>query len=93
MAKTTNRKNSTTRKTPSAAAERQRLQGYVDAISRSQAVIEFELDGTIVTVFSWPMERYHRQSEGLVQLMDGTLLVADEGKNKRGRLGVYRPQR
>ena len=78
---------------PSAVALARRTNTLLLLAAKQGLVLELGLDGTIVTVFSWPMERYHRQSEGLVQLMDGTLLVADEGKNKRGRLGVYRPQR
>ncbi len=43
------RSSATTKGRVSASAKLQDLQGQVDAISRSQAVIEFNLDGTILT--------------------------------------------
>jgi uncharacterized protein YjiK len=58
--------------------------------ARQHVALEATPGGELVTVFRWPMERYHRQTEGIVQLVDGTLLIADEGNKKRGRLGVYR---
>ena len=58
--------------------------------ARQQAMLEATMAGEIVNVFMLPMERYHRQPEGIALFADGTLLLADEGGNKRGRLGVYR---
>ena len=58
--------------------------------ARQKAMLEVTLGGEIVSVFTLPMQRYHRQPEGIALFADGTLLLADEGGNKRGRLGVYR---
>jgi uncharacterized protein YjiK len=75
---------------PSGIAISPRSGNLLLVAARQGAVMEATADGTLVSVFRWPMERYHRQTEGIVQLNDGTLLVADEGNKKRGRLGVYR---
>lgn len=58
--------------------------------ARQQALLEVTMGGEIVNVFTLPMKRYHRQTEGIALFADGTLILADEGGIKRGRLGVYR---
>ncbi len=48
--KNTSRANSRSKSTNNSTKKSQiEMQGYIDAISKSQAVIEFELDGTIIT--------------------------------------------
>ena len=75
---------------PSGIAISPRSGSLLLVAARQRTVLEAGTDGTLINVFRWPMERYHRQTEGIIQLTSGTLLVADEGHNKRGRLGVYR---
>ena len=58
--------------------------------ARQRALLEATPTGNIESVFTLPMGRYHRQTEGIALFADGTLILADEGGNKRGRLGVYR---
>lgn len=58
--------------------------------ARQQKLLEATLGGEVITVFSLHLEGYHRQAEGIEVLADGTLLLADEGGEKRGRIGTYR---
>ena len=75
---------------PSGIAVSPRAGSLLLVAARQRMALEVTTHGKLVDVFRWPMERYHRQTEGIVQLTDGTLIVGDEGKSKRGRLGVYR---
>ena len=34
-------------------------------------------------------KKHHVQPEGLAFLEDGTMIIADEGRNKRGRITTY----
>jgi len=36
-------------------------------------------------------KKHHQQAEGIGFLPDGRLIIADEGKNRKGRISVYRP--
>jgi uncharacterized protein YjiK len=58
--------------------------------ARQKKVLEAKLTGEVVTVFSLHLDSYHRQAEGIEMLSNGTLILADEGGKKRGRLGTYR---
>lgn len=58
--------------------------------ARQRRLLEVTPEAHVVAVLSLPMERYHRQTEGIEVTGSGTLVLADEGGNKRGRLGTYR---
>jgi len=75
---------------PSAITVSPRNGNLLLAAARQRALLEITMSGTIVNMFTLPMESYHRQTEGLALFADGTLILADEGGKKRGRLGVYR---
>lgn len=61
--------------------------------ARQRALLEATITGKVVHVSTLPMESYHRQTEGIAVFASGTLVLADEGGSKRGRLGVYRATR
>ena len=58
--------------------------------ARQRRLIEVTSAGEMIAVLSLPMERYHRQTEGIEVTGSGILVLADEGGKKRGRLGIYR---
>jgi uncharacterized protein YjiK len=58
--------------------------------ARQRRLLEVTPQAQVVAVLSLPMERYHRQTEGIEVTGSGILVLADEGGNKRGRLGTYR---
>lgn len=59
--------------------------------ARQRSILEIDLTGRVIAAFKLPMARFHPQTEGIAFDLDGQLILADEGGNKRGRLGVYRP--
>lgn len=61
--------------------------------ARQRALVELSPDGQLVAVAELPLTARHRQPEGLAMLSDGRLLIADEGGNHKGRLGIYRADR
>lgn len=61
--------------------------------ARQRALVELSPDGQLVAVVELPLAARHRQPEGLALLSDGRLLIADEGGNHKGRLGIYRADR
>jgi uncharacterized protein YjiK len=75
---------------PSALAVSPRNGNLILVGARQQAIVEATMSGKVANVFSLPMQRYHPQTEGIALFADGTLILADEGGNKRGRIGVYR---
>ena len=54
------------------------------------AIAEITLDGHLLGITSLDRGR-HQQTEGVAFLSDGTLVLADEGTGRRGRLTFYRP--
>ncbi len=60
---------------------------YVVA-ARQGAIAEITPDGKVVVVRKFPA-KWHRQVEGIAFAADGTLIVADEGAGRRGRLTLY----
>ncbi len=58
--------------------------------ARQRRLLEVTYAGEVMAILSLPHERYHRQTEGIEVTGGGTLVLADEGGNKRGRLGTYR---
>lgn len=75
---------------PSGIAVSPRNGNLLLVAAHQQALLEVTMAGDLVNVFTLPMQRYHRQTEGIALFANGTLILADEGGNKRGRLGVYR---
>ncbi len=61
--------------------------------ARQRALVELSPEGQLVAVTELPLTARHRQPEGLAMLSDGRLLIADEGGNHKGRLGIYRADR
>ena len=60
---------------------------YVIA-ARQGAIAEITPAGQVVAVRKFPA-RWHRQVEGITFAADGTLIVADEGAGRKGRLTLY----
>ena len=59
------------------------------ARQESYAVFEWENSMKLLSATELPNKKLHRQSEGLAIDRDGRMFIADEGQNKRARLGVY----
>ena len=56
--------------------------------ARQNAIAEISLDGRLLDITSLDKGR-HQQTEGIAFLSDGTLILADEGTGRRGRLTFY----
>jgi hypothetical protein len=56
--------------------------------ARQNVVAEITLDGVLLGITSLDKSR-HQQTEGVAFLSDGTLIMADEGSGRRGRLTFY----
>ncbi len=56
--------------------------------ARQNAIAEISLDGRLWAITSLDKGR-HQQTEGVAFLSDGTLVLADEGTGRRGRLTFY----
>ncbi|MCZ6619308.1 MAG: SdiA-regulated domain-containing protein [Gammaproteobacteria bacterium] len=59
--------------------------------ARQRSVLEVDFAGRVIAAFKLPLADFHPQVEGIAFDIDGQLILADEGGNKRARLGVYRP--
>lgn len=69
--------------------ERHPISGnYYVIAARQGAIAEITPDGLVVGVRKFPA-RWHRQVEGITFGANGTLIVADEGAGRRGRLTLY----
>ncbi len=66
---------------------------FVIAAARQRALLEVDGAGEVIRVFSMPRDRGHPQMEGIAMTPDGDLILADEGRGKRGRLSVYAAER
>ncbi len=58
--------------------------------AQEEAILEVSPQGALLGGHSLS-GKSHRQPEGITFLRDGTLLIADEGQGKRGRLTRYEP--
>ncbi len=58
--------------------------------ARQHAVLDLAGDGTLTSAFALP-HADHPQMEGIALTPAGHLIIADEGRGKRGRLSVYSP--
>jgi uncharacterized protein YjiK len=56
-----------------------------------QAIFQLAPDGELIDAIILPLAERHRQPEGIEITRDGKLLIADEGGDKKARLGVYAP--
>ena len=61
---------------------------YFVVAARQGAIAEMTPAGRVVAVRTFPA-KWHRQIEGITFAADGTLIVADEGAGRRGRLTLY----
>ena len=61
--------------------------------SRKKAFIVVNLLDFGIEAIEFPLPDLHVQPEGIAIASDGRLLVADEGRNKKGRLSVYHRNR
>lgn len=61
---------------------------YFVVAARQAAIAEVTPDGKVIAVRKFPA-KWHRQVEGIAFAADGTLIVADEGAGRRGRLTLY----
>lgn len=58
--------------------------------ARAEAILEFSSEGSLLDALAL-RRRIHPQTEGITFAPDGSLLLADEGQGKRGRLTRYLP--
>ncbi|MDE2999824.1 MAG: SdiA-regulated domain-containing protein [Gemmatimonadota bacterium] len=56
--------------------------------ARQESIAEISPDGRVLAVRKLPA-KWHRQAEGITFAADGTLIVADEGAGRKGRLTLY----
>ena len=61
---------------------------YFVVAARQAAIAEISPDGQVVVVRKFSA-KWHRQVEGIAFAADGTLIVADEGAGRKGRLTLY----
>ncbi len=61
--------------------------------SKQKAFIVIDLEDSSVTAIDFSLPEIHSQAEGIAITSDGNLIIADEGKNKKGRLSVYHRNR
>ena len=61
---------------------------YFIVAARQGAVAEMTPGGKVIAVRKLPA-KWHRQAEGIAVAADGTLIVADEGAGRKGRLTLY----
>ena len=61
---------------------------YYVIAARQVAIAEITPAGQVVAVRKFPA-RWHRQVEGITFAADGTLIIADEGAGRKGRLTLY----
>jgi uncharacterized protein YjiK len=59
--------------------------------AKQRAIVEMKPNGELIDAIILPLADRHRQAEGIEITRDGELLLADEGGNKKARLGVYSP--
>lgn len=59
--------------------------------AKQRAMVEMKPNGELIDAIILPLADRHRQAEGIEITTDGLLLLADEGGNKKARLGVYSP--
>ena len=56
-----------------------------------RAIFQLTPTGELIDAIILPLADRHRQPEGIEITRDGKLLIADEGGDKKARLGVYAP--
>lgn len=73
---------------PTAAAMHPHSQHIYILESDQNRVIVLQLDGSYLETIQFP-EKLFRQPEGLTFLPDGTMIIADEGQDHKGRLFLF----
>ena len=74
---------------PSAIAIDPETGNYYGLAGPQRAIFELTPRGKLIDAIILPLADRHRQAEGIEITRDGKLLIADEGGNKKARLGVY----
>jgi uncharacterized protein YjiK len=77
---------------PSGIARNPSTGTYFVISAQQNAIAEVTPQGEVLAVKSLP-KKVHRQVEGITFVSENTLLLADEGGNKRATLTLYRPAR
>jgi uncharacterized protein YjiK len=75
---------------PSAIEVHPETGGILLLAAREEAILELSPTGALVDGRELK-KKEHPQPEGIAILPDGTLLIADEGQGKRGRITRYAP--
>jgi hypothetical protein len=66
---------------------------FIIVAARQKSLLELAADGQLVAVRRLRMPNRHRQAEGIELTVDGRLLIADEGGDKKARLAIYEPRK
>jgi uncharacterized protein YjiK len=66
---------------------------FIIVAARQKSLLEIAADGQLVAVRRLRMPNRHRQAEGIELTVDGRLLIADEGGDKKARLAIYEPRK
>jgi len=77
------------RVSPSAIAIDPETGNFYGLAGPQRAIFELTPSGELIDAIILPLADRHRQAEGIEITRDGKLLIADEGGNKKARLGVY----
>ena len=73
---------------PSGIERHPKSGNYYIVAARQASIAEMTPGGRVVAVRKLPA-KWHRQVEGIAFAADGTLIVADEGAGRKGRLTLY----
>jgi uncharacterized protein YjiK len=65
---------------------------FIILAARQKSLLELAADGQLIGVRRLRMPDRHRQPEGIELTVDGRLLIADEGGDKKARLAIYEPR-
>jgi len=65
---------------------------YIILAGREHRILQVSPQGDVITVAKLK-KKHHKQAEGIGFLPDGRLIIADEGKDRKGRITAYQPAR
>lgn len=77
---------------PSGIAKHPLTKNYYIISARGQnALVILDRNGKVINAYELS-EKIHKQPEGITFMKDGTMIISDEGKNKKATLSIYKYQ-